>query len=50
MQQSHVLSIKNELKFNIYDDNGFMNYDNTLLDDDMLTYKPFMTEQKNSCY
>ena len=37
---------KNELKFNIYDDNGFMNYDNTLLDDDMLTYKPFMTEQK----
>ena len=37
---------KDELKFNIYDDNGFMNYDNTLLDDDMLTYKPFMTEQR----
>lgn len=28
----------------IYDDNGFMNYDNSLLDDNLLTYKPFVVE------
>lgn len=27
--------------FAIYDDNGWMNYDNTLLKDDLLTYKPY---------
>lgn len=25
----------------IYDDNGFMNYDNSLLEDNLLTYKPY---------
>lgn len=38
---------KDELKFSIYDNNGYMNYDNSLLDDDMLTYKPFTTEQSS---
>ena len=28
----------------IYDTNGKMNYDNTLIDDNLLTYKPFITE------
>lgn len=28
----------------IYDDNGYMNYDNTLLEDNLLTYKPFVVE------
>lgn len=27
--------------FSIYDDNGWMNYDNHLLKDDLLTYKPY---------
>lgn len=27
--------------FSIYDDNGWMNYDNTLLKDNLLTYKPY---------
>ena len=27
----------------IYDDNGFMNYDNSLLEDNLLTYKPYNT-------
>lgn len=25
----------------IYDDNGYMNYDNSLLEDNLLTYKPY---------
>lgn len=29
--------------FAIYDDNGWMNYDNTLLKDELLTYKPYST-------
>lgn len=28
----------------IYDNNGKMNYDNSLLEDDLLTYEPFVTE------
>lgn len=28
----------------IYDDNGKMNYDNSLLEDNLLTYQPFITE------
>lgn len=31
-------------KCEIYDDNGYMNYDNSLLDDNLLTYKPFIVE------
>ncbi|WP_294480198.1 FimB/Mfa2 family fimbrial subunit [uncultured Bacteroides sp.] len=31
-------------KCEIYDDNGYMNYDNSLLDDNLLTYKPFVVE------
>lgn len=31
--------------FSVYDDNGLMNYDNRLLKDDLLTYKPY---SKNS--
>lgn len=31
----------NKFDFAIYDDNGWMNYDNTLLEDDLLTYKPY---------
>ena len=28
----------------IYDDNGKMNYDNSLMEDNLLTYQPFVTE------
>lgn len=35
---------KNSLKCAIYDDNGHMNYDNTLLPDNVLTYQPFVTD------
>ena len=32
----------------IYDDNGYMNYDNSLLEDNLLTYKPYnLLEQKD---
>lgn len=31
----------NKFDFSVYDDNGWMNYDNTLLKDDLLTYKPY---------
>lgn len=31
-------------KCEIYDDNGYMNYDNSLLEDNLLTYKPFVVE------
>ena len=37
---------KENLKYTIYDENGYMNYDNSLLPDNMLTYKPFATEQE----
>lgn len=30
----------------IYDDNGYMNYDNSLLDDNLLTYKPIVVKQE----
>lgn len=36
---------KDELDFKIYDNNGFMNYDNSLLEDNLLTYKAYTTEQ-----
>lgn len=35
---------KNSLRCAIYDDNGHMNYDNTLLPDNVLTYQPFVTD------
>ncbi len=38
---------KDDLKFAIYDNNGYMNYDNSLLDDDLLTYKPYTIEQSS---
>ncbi|MBD3591383.1 FimB/Mfa2 family fimbrial subunit [Bacteroides sp. GM023] len=31
----------------IYDDNGYMNYDNSLLDDNLLTYKPIVINEEN---
>ena len=34
---------ENNFRYRIYDDNGFMNYDNSLLKDNLLTYKPFVT-------
>lgn len=30
----------------IYDDNGYMNYDNSLLEDNLLTYKPYNTKSE----
>lgn len=30
--------------YTIYDDNGKMNYDNSLMEDNLLTYQPFVTE------
>lgn len=33
-------------KCEIYDDNGYMDYDNSLLDDNLLTYKPFVVESE----
>lgn len=30
----------------IYDDNGYMNYDNSLLDDNLLTYKPIVVNEE----
>lgn len=38
---------KNRFSYAIYDDNGFMNYDNTLLKDNLLTYLPFVTEDSS---
>lgn len=35
---------KETFKCEIYDDNGYMNYDNSLLEDNLLTYKPFVVE------
>lgn len=37
---------KNNLECTIYDDNGYMNYDNTLLPDNLLTYEPFAINEK----
>lgn len=38
---------KDRFTYAIYDDNGYMNYDNTLLDDNLLTYKPYVTENSS---
>ena len=38
---------KNTLNYAIYDDNGYMNYDNTLLEDNLLTYLPYEIEEGN---
>lgn len=38
---------KDRFSYAIYDDNGFMNYDNTLLEDNLLTYLPFVTENSS---
>lgn len=38
---------KERFSYAIYDDNGYMNYDNTLLEDNMLTYLPFVTEDSS---
>lgn len=40
-QMDGVTMGKDDFDFSIYDDNGWMNYDNSLLKDEMLTYKPF---------
>jgi hypothetical protein len=32
----------NSFKYTLCDDNGYMNYDNTLLSDSLLTYKPYL--------
>lgn len=36
---------KNTFECALYDDNGYMNYDNSILDDNLLTYKPFVVEE-----
>lgn len=38
---------KNKFSYAIYDNNGFMSYDNTLLEDNLLTYLPFVTEDSS---
>ena len=38
---------KERFSYAIYDDNGYMNYDNSLLEDDLLTYLPFVTEDSS---
>lgn len=38
---------KDKFSYAIYDDNGYMNYDNTLLEDNLLTYLPFVTENSD---
>lgn len=35
---------ENTFECAIYDDNGYMNYDNSLLEDNLLTYKPYNTK------
>lgn len=37
---------KDIIKCSIYDDNGYMNYDNSLLEDDLLTYIPYHTSDE----
>lgn len=44
LQQMRGLQlIDNHFEFSIYDDNGWLNYDNSLLEDSELTYRPFYT-------
>ena len=38
---------KERFSYAIYDDNGYMNYDNTLLEDNLLTYLPYVTEDSH---
>ena len=38
---------KERFSYAIYDDNGHMNYDNSLLEDNLLTYLPFVTEDSS---
>lgn len=38
---------KDRFSYAIYDDNGYMNYDNSLLEDNLLTYLPFVTENSS---
>lgn len=38
---------KDHFTYAIYDDNGYMNYDNTLLEDNLLTYEPYVTEDSS---
>ena len=35
----------NEYEFEIFESNGYLDYDNTLLDDDVLTYRPYYKQQ-----
>jgi len=37
----------NDYTYEIRDSNGFLNYDNSLLQDDSLSYQPYYMEQKN---
>lgn len=37
---------KKTIECALYDDNGYMNYDNSILDDNLLTYKPFVVEEE----
>lgn len=37
---------KNTFECALYDDNGYMNYDNSLLEDNLLTYKPIIVSQE----
>lgn len=47
-QMNGVVMTEENFDFAIYDDNGWMNYDNNLLKDDILTYKPFNIEVGNT--
>lgn len=38
---------KEKFSYAIYDKNGHMNYDNSLLEDNLLTYLPFVTDDTN---
>ncbi|ADV43893.1 FimB/Mfa2 family fimbrial subunit [Bacteroides helcogenes] len=38
---------KESFSYAIYDDNGYMNYDNSLLSDNLLTYQPYVTESSS---
>lgn len=38
---------KSRFNYAIYDDNGHMNYDNSLLNDNLLTYEPYVTEDSS---
>lgn len=43
-EPSRKLDVHN-FSYSIYDKNGHMSYDNTLLDDNLLTYQPFLIQQ-----